>query len=248
MRLSIDSIALFFRENWQFLLSMMPVAVILFLLFRKLFQLAKADLKGVIGAFLTVFGVLAAIIVPGLIIDPDLWGKIMYLIILGAFFVFFLIHDPKGVLKTVLITLSACAFVIAVGLIFGFGAAAAVAANGFFCIFPAVALRDIIRYRRLEKHGEHCTGQILHRTGRAGEIPVVAYTAGEKHCVKEMDGGYMIRSKKPGTPVEVAYDRNDPENACLVKTALAGSIVLLCIMTAMELAVLGITILFFIYA
>ena len=42
MRLSIDSIALFFRENWQFLLSMMPVAVILFLLFRKLFQLAKA--------------------------------------------------------------------------------------------------------------------------------------------------------------------------------------------------------------
>ena len=248
MRLSIDSIALFFRENWQFLLSMMPVAVILFLLFRKLFQLAKADLKGVIGAFLTVFGVLAAIIVPGLIIDPDLWGKIMYLIILGAFFVFFLINDPKGVLKTVLITLSACAFVIAVGLIFGLGAAAAVAANGFFCIFPAVALRDIIRYRRLEKHGLRCTGQILHRTGRAGEIPVVAYTAGEKHCVKEMDGGFMIRSKKPGTQVEVAYDRNDPENACLVKTALAGSIVLLCIMTAMELAVLGITILFFIYA
>ena len=140
MRLSIDGIALFFRENWQFLLSMMPVAVVLFLLFRKLFQLAKADLKGVIGAFLTVFGVLAAIIVPGLIIDPDLWGKIMYLIILGAFFVFFLINDPKGVLKTVLITLAACAFVIAVGLIFGFGAAAAVAANGFFCIFPAAGL------------------------------------------------------------------------------------------------------------
>ena len=245
MRLSIDGIALFFRENWQFLLSMMPVAVVLFLLFRKLFQLAKADLKGVIGAFLTVFGVLAAIIVPGLIIDPDLWGKIMYLIILGAFFVFFLINDPKGVLKTVLITLAACAFVIAVGLIFGFGAAAAVAANGFFCIFPALALRDIIRYRRLEKHGQRCTGQILHRTGRAGEIPVVAYTAGEKHCVKEMDGGYMIRSKKPGTQVEVAYDENDPENACLVKTALAGSIVLLCIMTAMELAVLGITIFFY---
>ena len=248
MRLSIDSIALFFRENWQFLLSMMPVAVVLFLLFRKLFQLAKADLKGVIGAFLTVFGVLAALIVPGLIIDPDLWGKIMYLIILGAFFVFFLINDPKGVLKTVLITLAACAFVITVGLIFGFGAAAAVAANGFFCIFPALALRDIIRYRRLEKHGQRCTGQILHRTGRAGEIPVVAYTAGEKRCVKEMDGGFMIRSKKPGTPVDVAYDRNDPENACLVKTALAGSIVLLCIMTAVELAVLGITIFFFIYA
>ena len=248
MRLSIDSIALFFRENWQFLLSMMPVAVILFLLFRKLFQLAKADLKGVIGAFLTVFGVLAAIIVPGLIIDPDLWGRIMYLIILGAFFVFFLINDPKGVLKTVLITLAACAFVIAVGLIFGFGAAAAVAANGFFCTFPALALRDIIRYRRLEKQGQRCTGQIICWRGRAGEIPVVAYTAGEKHCVKEMDGGFMIRSKKPGTPVEVAYDRNDPENACLVKTALAGSIVLLCIMTAVELAVLGITILFFIYS
>ena len=140
MRLSIDGIALFFRENWQFLLSMMPVVVILFLLFRKLFQLAKADLKGVIGAFLAVFGVLAALVVPGLFIDPDLWGKIMYLIILGAFFVFFLINDPKGVLKTVLITLAACAFVIAVGLIFGFGAAAAVAANGFFCIFRIILI------------------------------------------------------------------------------------------------------------
>ena len=49
-------------------------------------------------------------------------------------------------------------------------------------------------------------------------------------------------------PVDVAYDETDPDKACLVKSDLMGSVLLFSIMTAVELAVLGITIFFFIYA
>ena len=46
----------------------------------------------------------------------------------------------------------------------------------------------------------------------------------------------------------MAYDELDPDKACLVKSDLMGSVILFSIMTAVELAVLGITIFFWKYA
>ena len=234
----------FSNIGYRFVIELLLCGVILVFLvklFRDLFRLLKFDPKGLLGAFLTVMGVIAAFVVPMFFLGEELWSNIVYLVIIGIPVVSFAVAHPKKMLKLVIITVTAFAAVLVIALKFGFGVAAAAALNIVCALLWIFNLRRALLFRRLEKNGAYAEGKPVNcLNGRGEEYTKVCYfVGGDEYSVI-----YDIPSwrKDNSSTVNIFYDEKDPSVGCIEKYSRIRSTVWFGVFLVLHLAVLGFTI------
>ena len=217
------------------------ILVFLVKLFRDLFSMLKFDPKGLLGAFLTVMGVIAAFVVPMFFLGEELWSNIVYLVIIGIPVVSFAVAYPKKMLKLVIITAAAFAAVLVTGLKFGFGVAAVTALNIFCALLWIFNLRRAILFSRLEKNGAYAEGKLVNcLNGRGEKYTKACYYVGNDEYSEICDLP-DFRKDQSGT-VNIFYDEKDPSVCCIEKYSRIRSTVWFCFFLVLHMAVLGFTI------
>lgn len=217
------------------------VLLLLVKLFVELFRLLKFDPKGLLGAFLTVIGVIAVITVPMFFIGEERWSNIVYLAIIGVPVVSFAAAHPKRMLKLVLIAAAGFAAVLAIGLKFGFIAAAVTALNLVCASLWIFNLRRAILFRRLEKNGAYAEGKTVSCLNGRGQEYIRAYynVGGDEYS--EICDFSPWRKDNSGT-VSIFYDEKDPSVCCIEKYSRVRSTVWCGVFFALHMAVLGFTV------
>ena len=232
----------------ELIFALAPVLLLLLILIGVFIKLLVKDIKGTLGALFGVLGVIAALVIPGVLWDEEKWAVVIQLVILGSIVLYALKSNPRRFFKILLITLACIAGLVIIAVAFGFEVAVAVAFNGFMLmltIWEAGALREYLRleregvstegrFVRWESHGRNLSAIFSYTTedGRIFEGPVCEFVA-------------VSQKMKPQT-FTLLYDKSDPTIVYVKKHSLTGSIIGLCLFLALFAGSLGFTIYLFV--
>ena len=166
----------------------------------------------------------------------DILGIALYGIPLLLLLVFFVIVDPKGILKAFLNVLAFLAPPIVAGILFGGTCFTAVFINQIW-LFPfLLQIRGIFGYCRLRKTGERTEGTV-YRQYRGG--PNVDFRLPDGTRVSAHVS--TLQDYSSDSAVTVLYDAKHPERCCIERHSLFCYIFLSCVWLASGAGILGVT-------
>ena len=166
----------------------------------------------------------------------DILGIALYGIPLLLLLVFFVIVDPKGILKAFLSVLAFLAPPIVAGILFGGTCFTAVFINQIW-LFPfLLQIRGIFGYCRLRKTGER-TERTVYRQYRGG--PNVDFRLPDGTRVSAHVS--TLQDYSSDSAVTVLYDAKHPERCCIERHSLFCYIFLSCVWLASGAGILGVT-------
>lgn len=153
----------------------------------------------------------------------NILGKVLLVIIPLIMLIFFLLVDPKGILKAFLSVFRFLMFPIISGIIFGGWYFFAVFVNQIF-LFPLLyCLKQIINYLYIRKNGIRTDGTIVGFVHNRGN-PKIRFALSDGNSRTEIAGS--LKNHSVGDNIAVLYDKQNPEICFIEKHSLTGYIIL----------------------
>lgn len=232
----------------ELIIALVPVLLLLLILIAVFIKLLVKDIKGTLGALFCVLGVIAALVIPGVLWDEEKWAVVIQLVILGSIVLYALKSNPRRFFKILLITLVCIAGLVLIAIAFGFGVAVAVAFNGFMLmltIWEAGALRE---YLRIEREGVSTEGRFVRWESHGRNLSAIfSYTTEDGQLFEGPVCEFVTVSQKMATQTfTLIYDKHDPTIVYVKKHSLIGSIIGLGTFLALFAGSLGFTIYLFV--
>jgi hypothetical protein len=235
---------LLISDTLTYLIAGTPVMILLLILVGVFIKLLIKDPKGSLVALFGVLGVIAVLVIPGVLWDEEKWASVIQLVILGSIVIYELKCHPKRLLKIVVITIACTAGLVLIAITFGLVAALAVAFNGVFLLITLSAVKGLKESLRMEREGICTEGRFVRWDvcGRNAHA-IFAYTTEDGRHYEEAVCDFVTASQKmKKQTLMLLYDKDDPTRVFVKKYSLMSNIIDLCIFLAILAGSLGLSI------